>query len=110
MCCQNVFLKVYKSFVKMLNLELLKDPVFVLFAMSDFATSMGYYVPYFCLADQAIELGVPKEHASHLLSVIGIVNTLSRIMWGFVSDIPWINRLWVYNICLIICGIGKEFP
>lgn len=92
-----------------MNLKLLKDPIFMLFAVSDFATSMGYYVPYFCLADQAIELGVSKEDASHLLSIIGIVNTLSRIIWGYVSDKPWMNRLWIYNICLIICGIGEIY-
>lgn len=65
-------------------------------------------MPYFCLADHARELGVTKEDASHLLSIIGIVNTLSRIIWGYVSDKPWINRLWIYNISLVVCGIGKR--
>lgn len=107
MCCKNISLKVCKSFINMMNLGLLKDPIFVLFAMSDFATSMGYYVPYFCLADHATELGVSREDSSHLLSIIGIVNTLSRIIWGYISDKPWMNRLWIYNISLIVCGIGK---
>lgn len=91
----------------MMNFDLLKDPVFVLFAVSDFATSLGYYVPYFIVVDHATELGIAKEDASHLLSVIGIVNTLSRIIMGYISDKPWANRLWVYNICLTVCGVGE---
>lgn len=106
-CCNNISVKVYKSFMKMMNLGLLKDPIFVLFTVSDFATSLGYYVPYFIICDQAIELGIAKEEASHLLSIIGILNTLSRIIWGYVSDKSWVNRLYVYNICLAICGIGN---
>lgn len=106
-CCINISVKVYKSFMKMMNLGLLKDPIFVLFTVSDFATSLGYYVPYFIICDQATELGIAKEEASHLLSIIGILNTLSRIIWGYVSDKSWVNRLYVYNICLAICGIGK---
>lgn len=103
----NILVKVYKGFLKVMNLGLLKDPIFVLFAVSDFATSLGYYVPYFIIVDHATELGIPKEEASHLLSIIGIVNTVSRIVWGYVSDKSWVNRLWVYNICLTICGVGK---
>ncbi|XP_055304029.1 monocarboxylate transporter 9-like [Sitodiplosis mosellana] len=104
--CTNMSIKVYKNFVKMMNLGLLKDPIFVLFTVSDFATSLVYYVPYFIIIDQATELGVRKDQATHLVSIIGIFNTLGRIMWGYISDKPFVNRLWVYNICLTICGLA----
>lgn len=25
---------------------------------------------------------------------------------GYISDKSWVNRLWVYNVCLIICGLA----
>lgn len=49
-------------------------------------------------------IGISSENASRLLSVIGIVNTAGRIIIGYLSDRPWINRLWLFNSCLIICG------
>lgn len=88
-------------------LDLLNDPVFVLFSISDFANALGYYIPYFCLVDHATELDISKEDASQLLSIIGISNTLSRIILGYISDKTWVDRLWIYIVCLVICGVGK---
>lgn len=93
--------------MEMMNFNLFKDPIFVLFTVSNFATSLGFYVPYFCLADQAIVLGLTKDQGGYLLAVIGVANTIGRLILGYISDKPWVNRLWVYNICLVICGIGK---
>lgn len=31
---------------EMLNLSLLKDPIFILFLLSNFFTSIGFYIPY----------------------------------------------------------------
>ena len=41
-----------------------------------------------------------------LLMVIGIANTGGRIVLGFISDRGWIKRLYLYNICLAVCGLG----
>lgn len=106
-CCKNGLKQIFTKFVKATNLSLLNNPIFMLFAVADFATCLGYYVPYFLLADRASVLGISSENASHLLSIIGIINTISRIIMGYISDKPWVNRLLVYNISLIICGIGK---
>ena len=53
-------------------------------------------------------MGIEKENASFLLSVIGIANTLGRIVLGYVSDRPWLNRLYTYNISLAICGLSTS--
>ena len=52
-------------------------------------------------------MGIEKDDASFLLSVVGIANTLGRIVLGFLSDRQWINRLYLYNMSLAICGIGN---
>lgn len=91
--------------MEMLSFSLLKDPIFMLFAISNLATSLGFYVPYFCLADRTKTLNMPTEDASYLLSTIGVANTLGRIILGFISDKSWVNRLWVYNVCLVLCGL-----
>ncbi|KAJ6637586.1 Monocarboxylate transporter 5 [Pseudolycoriella hygida] len=90
----------------MLNLHLFSDPIFVIFTVSNFCTSIGFNVPFVYLASQAEELGISKDKASYLLSIIGIANTIGRIVLGFLADKSWVNRLYVYNVCLTACGLA----
>lgn len=62
---------------------------------------------FFSFQAQAEERGISTNKASLLLAVIGIANLVGRIILGYVSDKPWINRLLVYNVCLTICGLGE---
>lgn len=85
----------------------MKDPLFLLYVLSNFATSLGFNVPYVYLADQAKELNLSENDGSKIIAIIGIANTFGRIILGYLSDKPWVNRLWVYNTCLAACGLGK---
>jgi hypothetical protein len=93
------------AFTEMMNFSLFKDPVFLIFLMSNFLTSIGFNVPYVYLVAQADSLGI--TNASFLLSIIGIANTVGRIILGYLSDKSWVNRLLVYNACLSTCGAGE---
>lgn len=42
------------------------------------------------------------NQASFLLSIIGITNTIGRVVCGFVADFPWVDSLFLNNICLLI--------
>ena len=99
---------ILNKFMSAMSLDLFNNPVYVLFCVSSFLTCLGYYVPYICIADKALTLDIPKENASHVLSTIGITNTLGRLILGYIADKRFVNRLWVYNICLIICGTGEK--
>lgn len=83
---------------QMMHFGLLRDPVFIIFAVSNFLTSIGFNIPYVYIAAQADVLGFTSEQGSYLLSIIGIANTVGRIILGYVSDKTWVNRLLVYNI------------
>lgn len=71
-----------------------------------FIFSIGFNMPYVYLAAQAEVLGISKSDASLLLGIIGVANTIGRIILGYLSDKTWVNRLWVYNVCLTVCGIA----
>lgn len=92
---------------EMLHFGLLKDPVFIIFTLSNFLTSIGFNIPYVYIAAQAEVLKLTSQEGSYLLAIIGIANTVGRIILGYFSDKPYVNRLLVYNLCLTICGIGK---
>ncbi|CAL4074610.1 unnamed protein product, partial [Meganyctiphanes norvegica] len=86
--------------------SLLTDGIFLLFSLSNFCTSIGFNAPYVFIVDRAVHLGVSNNDAAYLLSVVGIANTVSRIGLGWISDQPWVNRLYLYNVALTICGVG----
>lgn len=94
------------TFSEMMNFSLFRDIIFIIFVFSNFCTSIGFNVPYVYIAPQAEVLGLNKEEASYLLAAIGIANTFGRIILGYISDKPWVNRLFVYNVCLTICGLA----
>lgn len=68
--------------------------------------SIGFNMPYVYIAAQAETLGIDKPGASLLISTIGGANTIGRIVLGYISDKPWVNRLHVYNVCLTVCGVA----
>lgn len=95
------------TFAEMMNFSLLKDVVFVIFSVSNFCTSIGFNVPYLYVAAYAEILKLSKSEASYLIATIGVANTVGRIILGYISDKPWVNRLLVYNVCLTACGVGE---
>lgn len=90
---------------EMLDLSLLVDPIFILFSLSNFLTSIGFYIPYVYTVPMAKKLGV--NNTSYLLSIIGGANLVGRIVLGYISDKPWVNRLLAYNMCLTIAGVSE---
>lgn len=94
------------TFTEMMNFSLLKDWIFIIFAISNFCTSIGFNMPYVYVAAQAETLGLDSEQSSYLIAIIGIANTVGRIVLGYISDKPWVNRLLIYNLCLTLCGVA----
>ncbi|RVE48788.1 hypothetical protein evm_006562 [Chilo suppressalis] len=89
---------------EMLDLSLLVDPIFILFSLSNFLTSIGFYIPYVYTVPMSEKMGV--TNSAYLISIIGGANLIGRIILGFISDRPWVNRLLAYNLCLTIAGIS----
>lgn len=90
---------------QMLDLSLLTDPIFILFAISNFLTSIGFYIPYVYIVPMSERLGI--ENPPYLISIIGAANLVGRIILGYISDKPWVNRLLAYNVCLTIAGFSE---
>ncbi|XP_042235654.1 monocarboxylate transporter 12-like [Homarus americanus] len=95
------------AMTSLMDWGLLTDGIFILFALSNFCTSIGFNAPYIFIVDRARHLGIPDRESSFLLAVVGISNTVSRILLGYISDQPWVNRLYLYNTALTLCGIGQ---
>lgn len=90
----------------MLDVTLLKDPVFMLIGISNVFGMAGLYVPFVYLVDAAQQAGIDSDSASFLLSIIGITNTFGRVVCGYVADFPSVNSLFLNNICLLVCTVS----
>lgn len=45
------------------------------------------------------------QSATFLISIIGITNTVGRVLSGILADLPWVNPLWLNNFCIICSGL-----
>lgn len=90
----------------MMDMSLLKDPVFLLIGISNVFGMAGLYVPFVYLVDAAMLDGIENNSASFLLSIIGITNTVGRVACGYVADFPQVDSLLLNNICLIISTVA----
>ncbi|CAB0035216.1 unnamed protein product [Trichogramma brassicae] len=87
-----------------LKIALLRDPVLLIYMFSNFFTNVGYNVPYVFMEKLAEQHGMSQ--APTLLIVIGVANVVGRAGIGWGANKPWVDRLLVYNSCLIVCGIA----
>ncbi|CAF1459014.1 unnamed protein product, partial [Rotaria sp. Silwood1] len=104
---------VKKSFLakiaEQIDLSLLKDAAFALFAVSNFLTSLGFNVPYNFANDLAADAKVIEHQRHWIIMSIGIANCFGRVIIGYLADRSWVNRITLYNTTLIIAGIATMF-
>uniref|UniRef100_A0A182N5C0 Major facilitator superfamily (MFS) profile domain-containing protein n=1 Tax=Anopheles dirus TaxID=7168 RepID=A0A182N5C0_9DIPT len=90
----------------MMDVSLLRDPVFMMIGVSNIFGMAGLYVPFVYLVDAAVLDGIEQNSASFLISIIGITNTVGRIVCGYVADFPSVDALFLNNICLVISTVA----
>ncbi|KAL4217180.1 hypothetical protein ACF0H5_023633 [Mactra antiquata] len=98
---KSVFKGIFKS---MFDWKLMSDVRLILILLSSFIKYFGYGIPFNLLPDQVIENGMTKKDASWLMSTIGIANTASRIVFGWIGDLKCVNRLHLCVILLFLTG------
>lgn len=96
---------------EMLDFSLLKDLGFLLICFGNVMAFLGFYVPFVFSVDFAVSLGISKKNAAFLISVIGITNTLGRVVTGWLADLRKINSLVITYVSIFICGLSTAlFP
>lgn len=68
-------------------------------------TPAGLYTPFVYVTEKARrELGIAPSRANLILSVLGVCNTVSRVVAGLVADNPRVDCLIVHNTAAIVAG------
>ncbi|GFO07844.1 monocarboxylate transporter [Plakobranchus ocellatus] len=90
------------------DFSLLKSPTFMIYGFSCFFCMAGFFVPFIYLPTHAIGLGLSSLDGASLISIIGITNTVGRVIVGFVSDQTWADCLIINNVALVIGGVATS--
>ena len=61
-------------------------------------------MPYVYLPNMTFQRGIDNESAAFIISLIGISNTVGRVIIGAFVDLPWVSSLVVTNVSLILSG------
>ena len=77
-CCSRFCNDCKSILIEIFDFSLFRKPLFVLFCFSVLMFTFGYHVPYTYTPDRAVELGVDRNSASFLVSIMGISNVASR--------------------------------
>ncbi|XP_026319089.1 monocarboxylate transporter 4-like [Hyposmocoma kahamanoa] len=93
----------------MFDVSLFKDKAFMLIGLSNFFGMAALYIPFVYISQAAIYKGVDPTQAAFLVSVIGITNTVARIVCGYIADFPWMDSLFLNNICLVMATVSVAF-
>ncbi|XP_039697079.1 monocarboxylate transporter 5 isoform X1 [Pteropus medius] len=96
--------KQYLSFI-----SLLKNPFFCIFTWSLLFSRLAYLVTNLHLVAIAKTLGIDMMDASYLLSIAGITESVSQIIFGWIADRNWIRKYHYYKSYLIGCCITNLF-
>jgi len=100
---------VRRTLSTMLDVSLLKNVSFMLLAFSGFFTMTGFFVPFVYITKRAEAAGIDGDHATFLVSAIGIFNTVARLVCGFLSSFEGISALMLNNVFITAGGLATIF-
>merc|ERR1711936_1464054 len=86
--------------------KLLTNLPFMLLTLSNLFATQGLYIPYMFLPSLATSKGITEVNASFLISIVGISNTICRILSGWLTDLPGVSALVVTFVALGVGGVA----
>ncbi|XP_045207943.2 monocarboxylate transporter 3-like [Mercenaria mercenaria] len=93
----------------MFDFELLRSPTFLVYGLSCFLCMLGFFIPFTYIPDLADEFGMTSQQGAMLISIIGILNTVARVLVGWLADRPWADPLKINSVALLIGGVATMF-
>ncbi|CAJ0933487.1 unnamed protein product, partial [Mesorhabditis belari] len=103
--CKWIPAGVRNTFNEMIDLKLMMDPVMFLLCISNLLGMMGFYIPFVFLKDLALFKGISEDEAMYLVPIIGVTNTVGRVICGWLADRQFVSSLTINNFSLVTCGL-----
>ncbi|XP_062834465.1 monocarboxylate transporter 5 isoform X2 [Anolis carolinensis] len=88
-----------------LDFSHLKNPFFYIFTWSFLFSQLAYTIPTLHFAARAKTLGIEPMDTAYMITVAGIIETITLLLSGWIADQNWINKYHYHKMYLILCGI-----
>ena len=88
------------------DLSLFSDAPFTLFCFGSLMTSFGHMVFLQHTPSRAVFLGIERQLAYLLPTVIGVAVLVGRIIGGIIGNLSCTNRLLQYGVSIVTAGFG----
>ncbi|XP_072033382.1 uncharacterized protein [Amphiura filiformis] len=97
-----------KTFMEemLILVNLFKNRFFIFFCLSNLFVCIGYQLPYMYFKAFALSMGLGEDSWVLILSVMGITNTIGRVLVGFMFNYVHTDhgRLYGFAMSMIIAG------
>ena len=87
-----------------INFDNWKKMKYIIWAISIPIALFGYFVPYVHIK-KFVEKGFPDENQNLPLICIAITSGLGRLIFGYISDLPKVNRVFLQQISFYFIGL-----
>ncbi|KAJ7328161.1 hypothetical protein OS493_025574 [Desmophyllum pertusum] len=91
----------------MFDFSVFKNKAFLVWCISLSAFMMGYFVPFVHLPAYAEECGIPNSQSSTLIGMMSVGSTFGRLFFGKLGDHPRVNRLYCFQMSMLIIGVAN---
>lgn len=94
------------TLLQMLDFTILKNKAYVMILVGNIFAMLGFYVPFVFIPEKAMSVGIDGGRAALLLSIIGITNTVGRVLTGVLANMNKIDSLVINNVAMLLCGVA----
>ena len=101
-------------FKSLVDPDLLRNPSFIIYAVSSCLYFLSFVTPLVFIPDRAISFGISLEQSALLISFLGLANITGCIVFGFFGDLKTMRdhtdgRLYLFSFSLLVCGFATIF-
>lgn len=93
---------------KFINFENWKNKRYLIWTLSIPVALFGYFVPYVHIG-KFVEDNFPESDKNLPIMCIGITSGLGRLIFGFIADLPRINRIFLQQTSFVFIGLATMF-
>ncbi|XP_030629744.1 monocarboxylate transporter 12-B [Chanos chanos] len=80
-------------------------PDFIVLAASFVFLASGCSLPFVYLVPYALDVGVRHHHAAFLMSILGVIDIIGNITFGWLTDRRWLKK---YRTLCYMFAVGME--
>ena len=69
----------------------------------------GYFIPPVYIPDHSEDSGMTTKQSSILIAIFGIVNTVGRVICGWIADRSWCDKIILKSGSVLVGGVATMF-